>query len=635
MRSFLFLVTVLFLASCASAPLKLKAVPGDYVAESPRMQVGDRWMYEGSMGEITETEVVQVLEDGGYKLKVTLNKNSFYYVTCDKNHKIVSSNKSDRETDSTNIESRGSYLHNELWNFSEIIDFPLFVGKKFKKKVPGVSIVGGKGGRFFKEIDFIFRMKVTELVEKELFDKPVHVFTINYKVFRVSDGHSWRSSFQYSPELKSLVNFTPFRRQFAELAGYRVDPQPLNRVELDYSLTPIESSPEILAYGYDNIAVDDAAIARMRVNLEAERARLAKEKANAKALRAKQLAETEALTAQKIAEAERLAQEKIAAAAREAEERQKKLLAAAEERARKLLEEQKIAALSEKEKQKAEREAKRLAAIKKAEEDNRYGVAVIIGNRNYAQNNPDVPNVDYAHNDAEAMYTYVKDTLGYKEGNIIYIKDATQAALSSVFGNERSHRGKLFNWVQKNKSKVFVYYSGHGAPGLSDGSGYLLPVNADPTAVELNGYPLATLYENLAKVPARQITVVLDACFSGSSASGNLVKNASSIALRRVKTEGVLENGAVLTAAAVSEVASWDQNRKMGLFTAQFLEGVSGAADRDEFGDGDGQVSLGELKNYLQTRVSYQARRNYYREQNPQVSGDEKLVLNYYSGKNR
>ena len=346
-----------------------------------------------------------------------------------------------------------------------------------------------------------------------------------------------------------------------------------------------------------------------REKLEAERAKLAAEKAAAR--------DTELRT-----------QELLAAA----EERTKKLLAEQEARIKKLTEQttqDKASAHKAQQSASEKKKAKLLAARQQSLKENRHSVAVIIGNRNYTDNNPDVPNVDFAHNDANAIYRYVKENLGYQEGNIILLKDASQAELISVFGNERTHRGKLFNWVDPDQSNVFVYYSGHGAPGLSDGSGYLLPVNADPMAVELNGYPLTTLYQNLAKVPARNMTVVLDACFSGSSASGNLVKNASSIALRHVKTESVLKNGSVLTAAAVSEVASWDQEQKMGLFTAKFLEGVSGGADSKSFGNSDGRVSLGELKKFLGKKVTYEARRQYYRDQNPQVSGDEKQILNH------
>ncbi|PLY07114.1 MAG: hypothetical protein C0624_03765 [Desulfuromonas sp.] len=264
----------------------------------------------------------------------------------------------------------------------------------------------------------------------------------------------------------------------------------------------------------------------------------------------------------------------------------------------------------------------------KASSEHRYSVAVIIGNRYYANNNQDVPDVDYAHNDAQAIYNYVTRTLGYLEGNVIYLKDATQADLISTFGSNNNPKGKLFDWVRPNMSDVFIYYSGHGAPGLSNGKGYLLPVDANPLKVELNGYPLDTFYANLSKVPARSTTIILDACFSGVSSNGTVVRNASSISLKiKDNKPVVLKKTAVLTAAGLSEVASWDQNSEHGLFTSMFLQGIGGAADGAGYGNGDGKITLGEIKGYLQEEVSYSARRLYGRSQNPQVTGDPELVL--------
>jgi hypothetical protein len=76
---------------------------------------------------------------------------------------------------------------------------------------------------------------------------------------------------------------------------------------------------------------------------------------------------------------------------------------------------------------------------------------------------------------------------------------------------------------------VTVFYSGHGVPGLKDQRGYLLPVNADPATVDLNGYPVDVLYENLSKLPAKSVTVYLDACFSGQTPKGALVRATSGL----------------------------------------------------------------------------------------------------------
>ena len=48
--------------------------------------------------------------------------------------------------------------------------------------------------------------------------------------------------------------------------------------------------------------------------------------------------------------------------------------------------------------------------------ENKDAVAVLIGNRNYEG---DIPKVAYAHNDADAIRTFVTDLLGHDPDNII------------------------------------------------------------------------------------------------------------------------------------------------------------------------------------------------------------------------
>lgn len=260
------------------------------------------------------------------------------------------------------------------------------------------------------------------------------------------------------------------------------------------------------------------------------------------------------------------------------------------------------------------------------QEKNPYAVAVIIGNRNYLSAKKSVPNVDYAINDARAIKDILVNVKGYREGNIIYLEDATQAEMVSTLGNKDNHKGRLFNWVRP-ESDVFIYYSGHGAPSLTDGSGYLLPVDADPTTVELNGYPLDTLYQNIAKLPARSITVVIDACFSGSSQGGTITRNASSIALKPITLPKVQNGINVLTATDVGEIASWDTETQHSLFTSYFLKALSGEADQKPYGNEDRQISLGEVQEFLKQEVTYMARRQYGRDQNPQISGNAGFVF--------
>jgi len=259
--------------------------------------------------------------------------------------------------------------------------------------------------------------------------------------------------------------------------------------------------------------------------------------------------------------------------------------------------------------------------------EKRHGVAVIIGNRDYHTHHPDVPDVAYAHNDAQAMKAYVVRTLGYRERDVLYVEDATQAQMVSLFGTRERPKGRLARKVGVTPSDLFIYYSGHGAPGLSDHRGYLLPVNTDPATLEINGYPLETLYTNLAQLPSHSVTVVIDACFSGSSARGPVIRGASDLVIRARDPRARLPGGTVITAADATQVASWDDQAHLGLFTRQFLEGVAGRADEESFGNGDGRVTLGELRHYLQTQVPYAAGERFGRDQEPQVSGDMERVM--------
>ncbi len=245
-------------------------------------------------------------------------------------------------------------------------------------------------------------------------------------------------------------------------------------------------------------------------------------------------------------------------------------------------------------------------------------VAVIIGNSAYDRGSHDIPAVPPAHNDALAMRRYVVDGLGVRDGNVIFLENATSAQMTEVFGNERDPHGRLFDWVKPGRSRVFVYYAGHGAPSGQGHRPMLVPVDATAAQIGLSGYPLDVLYANLAKLPADSVTVVIEACFSGISEAGSLIPKASPIAIvpKSVSVPGKLT---VITAGAADQIASWEQDRSHGLFTEYYLRGLAGEADQPPNGDGDGAVTADELARYLKENVTYLARRYYSRDQTVQI----------------
>ena len=103
----------------------------------------------------------------------------------------------------------------------------------------------------------------------------------------------------------------------------------------------------------------------------------------------------------------------------------------------------------------------------------RDAVAIIIGIQNYKR----VPKADFANNDAKEFYEYAIRGLGIKPENIKLLVDEEADEIEIV---------KTFeNWlplqVNKNKTDVYVFYSGHGLPSPD---GLSLPLKHE----SLNGY---------------------------------------------------------------------------------------------------------------------------------------------------
>lgn len=254
---------------------------------------------------------------------------------------------------------------------------------------------------------------------------------------------------------------------------------------------------------------------------------------------------------------------------------------------------------------------------------NSNAIAVVIGNREY-QN---AKNVDYAVNDAKLMKTYLVDVLGYKVGNIFYYENASKSDFEILFGNRGNHRGKLFNSVKKDKSDVFIYYSGHGAPGLKDKKGYFVPSEADPQYIELSGYPTDVFYDNMAKVPARSTTIVLEACFSGAT----IFENISPMVLEVEKPALKLKNAVVLSSSSGSQVSSWYNDKEHGMFTYFFLKAIH---NRNADANKDKKLTYDEIYKYVSDNtegVPYQARRIHGVEQNPTIEGQlkDKVFVTY------
>ena len=190
------------------------------------------------------------------------------------------------------------------------------------------------------------------------------------------------------------------------------------------------------------------------------------------------------------------------------------------------------------------------------------------------------------------------------ERNIVLLKGA-KAGRASLVKN-------LEQWLPRMAradSRVYFYFSGHGAPDVKTGQAYLVPWDGDPNFLESTAYPVAQLYRKLGELPARQVLVAIDSCFSGAGGRSVLASGARPL-VNRIETGAAPAKLTVLAASASHEISGSLDDKGHGAFTYFLLQGLDA-----------GKTTPQALAEYLTPRVQDEARR-LNRDQTPQLQGD-------------
>ncbi len=225
---------------------------------------------------------------------------------------------------------------------------------------------------------------------------------------------------------------------------------------------------------------------------------------------------------------------------------------------------------------------------------------VIIANENYQEE----IKVAYAINDGRVFNQYCNKTLGIPEKNIHFVENAT-------YNNIR----REVNWLSKlvevynGEAKVIFYYAGHGIPDVATGESYLLPVDGFGSDVK-TGYPLKELYSSLTQMPAKSVTVFLDACFSGSTRDDNMMQAARGVAIK-ARTEATIGNMVVFSATQGDDTAHQLDEKQHGLFTYYLCKKLQ---------ETKGDVSYYELSDYITNKVRQESTLTLGKTQTPSVN---------------
>ncbi|HVJ90826.1 MAG TPA: caspase family protein, partial [Labilithrix sp.] len=229
--------------------------------------------------------------------------------------------------------------------------------------------------------------------------------------------------------------------------------------------------------------------------------------------------------------------------------------------------------------------------------------AVVIGVETYR----DLPRATGARGDATKIAALLRKTLGLREDHVRVAVD-DRATRTDII--------KHLAWLKQNVKaggRAYVYFSGHGAPDAASGTAYVLPYDGDPKFVSSTALSLDEIVKTVGESKAQDALVILDSCFSGAGGRSQLAPGTRP--LMRVKEASVAPKVAVLSASAASEISGSTPGGTEGLFTHHLTDALGKAlADTD----GDGQVSLHELLEWVKPRVAREAKRD-NRDQTPEL----------------
>ncbi len=228
--------------------------------------------------------------------------------------------------------------------------------------------------------------------------------------------------------------------------------------------------------------------------------------------------------------------------------------------------------------------------IPKNSVQNIHRFALIFGNEDYTSKQPTLSkesNVNFAVNDAKIFQEYCLNILGIPARQILFKDNATKAEMTQLLDQI-----SLLIKAEQGNAEVFFYYSGHGMPLENTKEPYLIPVDVSGANVG-SGVKLMDVYTKLTENSPKQVTVFLDACFSGNARNMPLLSQKT----MSVNPEMPELNGNIVIFASSDGIESSGYNSayQHGYFTYFLLKKLQETA---------GNVNYGDLYNYIKSNVA-------------------------------
>ncbi|QDU75915.1 WD domain, G-beta repeat [Bremerella volcania] len=210
-----------------------------------------------------------------------------------------------------------------------------------------------------------------------------------------------------------------------------------------------------------------------------------------------------------------------------------------------------------------------------------------------------IPQLDFAAENAKAFTNTLKAHAAQMDVETIVLTDAN--VTQPLWNVAADTMWQQLQNTARPQDVVLFFLSGHGVRDVESQRYFFLTSDSRFADVAGRRYERCissdAFQAYFAGLPCRKVAI-LDTCHSG--AIQPLRQDDLKVMLRDMEEDVIL----TITASEGDEEAFEERDKRLGRFTARLVEGLSGSADQRAYaGNGDGQVSLNEVAQYVQATV--------------------------------
>lgn len=221
--------------------------------------------------------------------------------------------------------------------------------------------------------------------------------------------------------------------------------------------------------------------------------------------------------------------------------------------------------------------------------------AMVVGISEYQD--PDIPDLHFAHRDAEAFASYLQtrpvDKVKSENLKLLVNDQATGGNVHSA----------LRNLVKDSQAgdKVVIYFAGHGDVETlyPDEPGHLLVYDTPANNYSSNSLRLDDIRRTVNALVSRdiQVLIVTDACHAGKLAGSAVNGSQAATSSMAEQFNSEVKILSCQSNEFSQEGEQWGEGR--GVFSWYLIQGLTGLADADK----DLQVTIKELSRYLEDMI--------------------------------